>query len=190
MDWFDSWALTLVVFIPAVGAALTLLVPRSDEATAKWIALVTTILTFVVAVVLLVDFDRFKETFTTRGASKRSEHGSRGARVFRDAEDRYVLWNRRYAELYEDISDILRPGVRYDVPTHRGTVVSVATDAEATEPATVPDPATEAAKLSDLVSPAITPAAKGEKGLAGRAAAPAELRSAHAVNPETYRGLS
>ncbi|HEX5615158.1 MAG TPA: NADH-quinone oxidoreductase subunit M, partial [Acidimicrobiia bacterium] len=57
MDWFDSWALTLVVFIPAVGAALTLLVPRSDETTAKWIALVTTILTFGVAVAILADFD-------------------------------------------------------------------------------------------------------------------------------------
>jgi len=28
MNWFDSWALTLVVFIPAIGAAVTMLIPR------------------------------------------------------------------------------------------------------------------------------------------------------------------
>jgi heme-degrading monooxygenase HmoA len=33
------------------------------------------------------DFDQFRETFTTRGAAKRREHGSRGARVFRGADD-------------------------------------------------------------------------------------------------------
>jgi heme-degrading monooxygenase HmoA len=33
------------------------------------------------------DFDLFRETFTTRGAAKRREFGSRGARVFRGADD-------------------------------------------------------------------------------------------------------
>jgi heme-degrading monooxygenase HmoA len=37
------------------------------------------------AKVQVTDLDRFKETFTTRGAEKRREHGSRGARVFRNA---------------------------------------------------------------------------------------------------------
>lgn len=34
--------------------------------------------------------------------------------VFRDAQNRYVMWNRRYAELYADIADMLRPGVPYE----------------------------------------------------------------------------
>ena len=29
--WFDSWALTLVVFAPAVGAVITMLLPRDRE---------------------------------------------------------------------------------------------------------------------------------------------------------------
>jgi quinol monooxygenase YgiN len=33
------------------------------------------------------DFDQFWSTFTTRGAEKRSEHGSRGAQVFRNRDD-------------------------------------------------------------------------------------------------------
>ena len=31
-----------------------------------------------------------------------------------DAEDRYVLWNQRYAKLYADIADHLRPGVAFE----------------------------------------------------------------------------
>ena len=33
------------------------------------------------------DFDRFIETFKTRGKAKRAEHGSRGSRVFRNADN-------------------------------------------------------------------------------------------------------
>ena len=28
MDWFDDWALTLAVFIPIVGMAIVLVIPR------------------------------------------------------------------------------------------------------------------------------------------------------------------
>lgn len=31
-----------------------------------------------------------------------------------DAEDRYVLWNSRYAELYTDIAEHLRPGIAFE----------------------------------------------------------------------------
>jgi quinol monooxygenase YgiN len=41
----------------------------------------------VVAKARIGDFERFWETFSTRGAAKRAEHGSRGARVFRNADD-------------------------------------------------------------------------------------------------------
>lgn len=33
------------------------------------------------------DFDQFLATFSTKGAEKRKEHGSKGARVFRDPDD-------------------------------------------------------------------------------------------------------
>ena len=33
--------------------------------------------------------------------------------MFLDSEDRYVLWNRKYAELYADIADLLAPGARF-----------------------------------------------------------------------------
>jgi diguanylate cyclase (GGDEF)-like protein/PAS domain S-box-containing protein len=34
--------------------------------------------------------------------------------VFMDAENRIILWNQRYAELYADIADILAPGVSFE----------------------------------------------------------------------------
>ena len=51
------------------------------------------------------DFDRFRETFTTRGAAKRREHGSRGARVFRNADDPHEViavfdWDRPGVEAF------------------------------------------------------------------------------------------
>ena len=39
MNWFDSWALTLTVLIPAVGAVVLMLIPRAEEELIKWVAL-------------------------------------------------------------------------------------------------------------------------------------------------------
>ena len=41
----------------------------------------------ILATVKVEDFDRFLETFTTKGAEKRKQHGSRGSHVFRDPND-------------------------------------------------------------------------------------------------------
>jgi quinol monooxygenase YgiN len=38
------------------------------------------------------DFDRFWNVFSTKGAEKRSEHGSRGAHLFRDPNDPDRYW--------------------------------------------------------------------------------------------------
>ncbi len=57
MDGFDSWALTLAVFLPLAGAAVLLLVPRRDETSIKTVALLTTAATFAVGVWILVNFD-------------------------------------------------------------------------------------------------------------------------------------
>ncbi|MDP8976278.1 MAG: NADH-quinone oxidoreductase subunit M [Actinomycetota bacterium] len=54
---FDSWALTLVVFLPAVGAALLVAVPRRAENLMKLVALATTVATAAVGVAILARFD-------------------------------------------------------------------------------------------------------------------------------------
>jgi hypothetical protein len=46
----------------------------------------------VLATARIADFDRFLEVFSTKGAAKRKEHGSRGAQVFRDPEDSSRVW--------------------------------------------------------------------------------------------------
>ena len=38
------------------------------------------------------DYDRFMEIFSTQGAEKRKEHGSRGAHVFRDPNEDDRVW--------------------------------------------------------------------------------------------------
>ena len=38
------------------------------------------------------DFDRFMAVFTTAGAEKRKQHGSKGATVFRDPTEEDRVW--------------------------------------------------------------------------------------------------
>jgi hypothetical protein len=38
------------------------------------------------------DFDRFLETYSTKGAEKRKQYGSSGSRVFRDPNDSTRVW--------------------------------------------------------------------------------------------------
>ncbi len=57
MNWFQEWALTLAIFLPAVGLAIILLLPKAEETAAKVVALVTTLATLGVGVGIAVDFD-------------------------------------------------------------------------------------------------------------------------------------
>ena len=57
MNWFDSWALTLAVFLPAVGLVLVLATPKAQEQTVKVIALLTTLVTAAVGIGILAKFD-------------------------------------------------------------------------------------------------------------------------------------
>jgi NADH-quinone oxidoreductase subunit M len=57
MDSFDDWALTLAVFLPLVGAAVLMVIPRNNESALKGTALWFTLLTAAVGVYLLVQFD-------------------------------------------------------------------------------------------------------------------------------------
>jgi NADH-quinone oxidoreductase subunit M len=57
MDWFDSWALTLATFIPIVGVAVLLLLPKAKEELIKQVTLLTTAITLFVGVIILFRFD-------------------------------------------------------------------------------------------------------------------------------------
>jgi hypothetical protein len=46
----------------------------------------------VLATVKIEDFDRFWTAFSTKGAEKRKQHGSKGSHVFRDPNDDGRLW--------------------------------------------------------------------------------------------------
>jgi hypothetical protein len=46
----------------------------------------------VLATVKVEDFDRFWDTFSTKGAEKRKQHGSKGSHVFRDPNDDDRVW--------------------------------------------------------------------------------------------------
>jgi hypothetical protein len=46
----------------------------------------------ILTTVRIEDFDRFWSTFSTKGAEKRKQLGSRGSRVFRDPNDDHRLW--------------------------------------------------------------------------------------------------
>ncbi len=48
-DFWNSWGLTLLVFVPLVGAALMMLIPKGEEGLHKLVALVTSLVTLVIA---------------------------------------------------------------------------------------------------------------------------------------------
>ncbi len=46
----------------------------------------------ILATTTVEDFDRFVSIFSTKGAEKRREHGSKGAQVFRDPNEGDRVW--------------------------------------------------------------------------------------------------
>ncbi len=46
----------------------------------------------ILSTVKVEDLDRFLSTFSTKGAEKRKQHGSKGAHVFRDPTDADRIW--------------------------------------------------------------------------------------------------
>ncbi|MGH9165803.1 MAG: complex I subunit 4 family protein, partial [Acidimicrobiales bacterium] len=57
MSGFDTWALTLAVFIPLVGVVALAFIPRAQEQTLKAVALLTTLVTAGGGVAILARFD-------------------------------------------------------------------------------------------------------------------------------------
>ncbi len=56
-DLLNGWGATAVVFLPLVGAAVMLAIPKSEETLHKVVALTTSLVVFAVGVALLVNFD-------------------------------------------------------------------------------------------------------------------------------------
>jgi heme-degrading monooxygenase HmoA len=46
----------------------------------------------ILATTKVEDFDRFEKIFSTKGAAKRKQHGSKGARLFRDPNETDRVW--------------------------------------------------------------------------------------------------
>jgi hypothetical protein len=46
----------------------------------------------ILATTTVEDFDRFVEIYSTKGAEKRKQHGSKGSRVFRDPNETNRVW--------------------------------------------------------------------------------------------------
>ena len=49
-------------------------------------------MTMMLATTKVEDFDQFERIFSTKGADKRREHGSKGAQVFRDPNQEDRVW--------------------------------------------------------------------------------------------------
>jgi NADH-quinone oxidoreductase subunit M len=56
-DFLNDWGLTLAIFLPLVGVVVMMFIPQSEESLHKGVALVITLATAVVGVLLLVNFD-------------------------------------------------------------------------------------------------------------------------------------
>jgi hypothetical protein len=48
--------------------------------------------TLILATTKVEEFDRFMQIFSTKGADKRRQHGSKGAKVFRDPNEGDRVW--------------------------------------------------------------------------------------------------
>jgi NADH-quinone oxidoreductase subunit M len=57
VDWFDSWGVTLAVFLPAAGMVVVLAIPKAQERALKLTTLATALATLAVGIVMLARFD-------------------------------------------------------------------------------------------------------------------------------------
>ncbi len=58
MDWFENGlGLSLIVFLPAIGAVVLLAIPKAQEAALKWVALLVSLVSLALSIVMAVRFD-------------------------------------------------------------------------------------------------------------------------------------
>ena len=64
MEWFDTWGLPLIVFLPLVGALVLGLIPKEKEDAVKATALLFSLVTFGLSLVAIGLFDFDLDTTT------------------------------------------------------------------------------------------------------------------------------
>ncbi len=57
MNDFDDWVLTLIIFVPLLGAAVMMFIPKAEEELHKWVALFSSVVVAALGVYLLFNFD-------------------------------------------------------------------------------------------------------------------------------------
>jgi NADH-quinone oxidoreductase subunit M len=57
MEWFETWGLTIIVFLPLLGAVVLGFIPRDNEDALKQTGLAATVLAFLASIVLIAQFD-------------------------------------------------------------------------------------------------------------------------------------
>ena len=70
-QFLTDWGLTLMVFLPLAGALVMMLIPRSEEAAHKWVALAVAVATAAIGAAVIADFD-FGATDTLQFAVNKS----------------------------------------------------------------------------------------------------------------------
>jgi NADH-quinone oxidoreductase subunit M len=65
MDWFVTWGLTLIVFLPLAGALLLGVIPKANEDALKRTALLVTVVAFVASLVVIGQFDFTGQTYNS-----------------------------------------------------------------------------------------------------------------------------
>ena len=65
MEWFDTWGLPLIVFLPLVGALVLGLIPKEKEDAVKATALLFSLVTFGLSLVAIGLFDFDLDTYNT-----------------------------------------------------------------------------------------------------------------------------
>jgi NADH-quinone oxidoreductase subunit M len=65
MDWFETWGLTLTVFIPLAGALLLGAIPKDNESALKRTGLVVSMAAFVASLVVIGQFDFSGQPYNT-----------------------------------------------------------------------------------------------------------------------------
>ena len=65
MEWFDSWGLAIIVFLPVVGALFLGFISKDNEDALKRTGLLIAVLTFVASLVLIAQFDFSAGTYNS-----------------------------------------------------------------------------------------------------------------------------
>lgn len=65
MEWFETWGLTIIVFLPLAGALVLGVIPKDNEDALKRTALAATVLAFLASVVLIAQFDYGNSAYNT-----------------------------------------------------------------------------------------------------------------------------